>query len=553
MKRFISFSVMGIIAVLFAFVCGVPFVQVDTVTEDAKVQYGSCETHLYGNNGEYTMIGEATCDSTATKHRTCIVCGYIDRVEIPKNPDKHSENNISDIISYDPKPTCVSGGVQYRVCYGCNKAVNVVNVDADPSAHESNGKYVILTEETCSTVGEKAYKCVHCDAYFDNEEIPVNSDKHVTSENSKGTVTQLPTCAKDGTMVMKCDLCGSEAETKAVPATKKHTPAADWTIDKEANCSADGVKSRHCTVCDTPCDKTAIPSVPGKHTFADEYSVDKEATCVSTGMKSKHCLYCDEKKDSQKTDKNPDAHLYSDKWVITKNPTCSSTGLKHKVCTLCNKKSASTMIEKTAHKYPQTYEIIKESADGLSAQVKYTCTVCKHEKLTIVTFGVNYDDGYIGDSSGSLNKIYKIIPNESSVIKVDYDKQIISNVARNMTIKDFTAKFKNSNVFVIYDDNNNFMNEEQNIVTGCRLNYETPDGKVTNYYVSVTGDLNSDGKITAADARLVLRAAAKLEDLTPAYYTAADVNLDGKVTAADARNTLRVAANLEYFKETYEK
>lgn len=59
------------------------------------------------------------------------------------------------------------------------------------------------------------------------------------------------------------------------------------------------------------------------------------------------------------------------------------------------------------------------------------------------------------------------------------------------------------------------------------------------------GDVDGDGKITAADARKALRAASQLETLTAEQKKAADVNNDGKVNAADARKILRQAANLE--------
>lgn len=65
-------------------------------------------------------------------------------------------------------------------------------------------------------------------------------------------------------------------------------------------------------------------------------------------------------------------------------------------------------------------------------------------------------------------------------------------------------------------------------------------------YEAVTGpgDVNGDGKITAADARLALRAAVKLENLPVSHQAAA--NVDGKdgVTAADARIILRAAVKL---------
>lgn len=61
----------------------------------------------------------------------------------------------------------------------------------------------------------------------------------------------------------------------------------------------------------------------------------------------------------------------------------------------------------------------------------------------------------------------------------------------------------------------------------------------------VKGDVNGDGKVTAADAREALRAVAKIDSLSDKQKQAADVNGDGKVTADDARTILRQSAKLE--------
>ena len=61
---------------------------------------------------------------------------------------------------------------------------------------------------------------------------------------------------------------------------------------------------------------------------------------------------------------------------------------------------------------------------------------------------------------------------------------------------------------------------------------------------TVKGDVDLNGKITAADARLALRQSAKLEDLTASQKRNADVNGDSLVTATDARLILRYTAGL---------
>ena len=58
-------------------------------------------------------------------------------------------------------------------------------------------------------------------------------------------------------------------------------------------------------------------------------------------------------------------------------------------------------------------------------------------------------------------------------------------------------------------------------------------------------DLNKDGKVTTADARLALRIALRLDNADDITKAAADVDGDGSVTTADARLILRIALDLE--------
>ena len=535
MKRFFKYAVVLLLAVICIMTC----------IFASAAEYGSCVTHVYPNNGEYTVVGEATCTATATMYRKCVVCGYNDIFKTPKNPDNHIL--VSTDWAYNPKPNCTNGGIRYKVCFDCNEIIAQEDVPADPNAHVAGEINIVVKEPTCSTEGTKAKKCRYCSELFDYEPIAVNAENHVVTEN--WIVTQLPSCNEQGYLTGLCDECGKAADKRPIEPTGIHTPADEWIVDAEPICVKDGSKSQHCTVCDTPCNVTAIPATPDIHIFSDEYTIDVTPTCSGEGSMSKHCLNCDEKTDVYSLDIDPSAHSYSDEWIVTKEPTCSKTGLKHQVCTLCGKDSVSTMIATVDHKYPEEYEIVKESADGLSAQVKYTCTDCGNEYITVIVFGDNNGNGDIGDGSRDY---MKLIPVNKTVVKVDYDQLIVSNVKKNMTVGELMNKFSNSSIFVVYSTDGRLINEEDIITTGCRFNYSTVGGMNTNYYVSVTGDVDGDGNVNASDARHILRAAAQIETLTGAYFVAADVNLDGKVNALDARRTLRVAANLEYFIETYD-
>ncbi|MBQ6165374.1 MAG: C40 family peptidase [Clostridia bacterium] len=71
------------------------------------------------------------------------------------------------------------------------------------------------------------------------------------------------------------------------------------------------------------------------------------------------------------------------------------------------------------------------------------------------------------------------------------------------------------------------------------------DSELADLAKQLSGDVNGDGKITAKDARIVLRASARLLVLSTEEKSAADVNLDNKINTRDARTILRCAAKLE--------
>ena len=59
------------------------------------------------------------------------------------------------------------------------------------------------------------------------------------------------------------------------------------------------------------------------------------------------------------------------------------------------------------------------------------------------------------------------------------------------------------------------------------------------------GDMDDDGKITASDARIILRIGAHLTAGTVSQKKKADINGDGKINSIDARRVLRIAAKLD--------
>lgn len=84
--------------------------------------------------------------------------------------------------------------------------------------------------------------------------------------------------------------------------------------------------------------------------------------------------------------------------------------------------------------------------------------------------------------------------------------------------------------------------ERKRKLTQAGYNYSDVQNMVNKFLAEAEkaskGDIDGDGKVTATDARLALRAAVGLENLTEAQIKAADMDNDGKITAADSRAIL---------------
>ena len=68
------------------------------------------------------------------------------------------------------------------------------------------------------------------------------------------------------------------------------------------------------------------------------------------------------------------------------------------------------------------------------------------------------------------------------------------------------------------------------------------------FAVPTKGDIDDNGTVDASDARVLLRAAVGLEEITPMLEFRGDVDKDGSLTSFDARTVLRAAVGLEKLK-----
>ncbi|MBR5242038.1 MAG: hypothetical protein IKV20_02755, partial [Clostridia bacterium] len=181
--------------------------------------------------------------------------------------------------------------------------------DCDAENHTYTGKYTIDYDATCTTAGQKSYKC---------------------------------------------EVCGN-VKTEAIDAIG-HDFAKDYTIDKKATCTEEGQKSKHCSACETKDSIEVIEKLP--HTWSDEYVIDQPATCTDSGWKTKHCTVCNVSDGNKVIIEAAGLdHVLAEGFTVTTLPTVFAEGEGIGTCTVChgeNVKSPLPKTEMTLHTYTYT-------------------------------------------------------------------------------------------------------------------------------------------------------------------------------------------------------
>ena len=86
------------------------------------------------------------------------------------------------------------------------------------------------------------------------------------------------------------------------------------------------------------------------------------------------------------------------------------------------------------------------------------------------------------------------------------------------------------------------------IITGTAIGTYAEESVSQNDAIAIdpsAGDVNSDGKLTASDARILLRCASQLQQADDLILTRGDYDKDGRITASDARTALRIACGID--------
>ncbi len=233
------------------------------------------------------------------------------------------------------------------------------------------------------------------------------------------------------------------------------------------------------------CGETMISDVI-EATGHDYVAVVTKPTCTEKGYTTYVCACGD-----SYIDNYIDVLNHTEEIMSAKDATCTETGITEgKKCSACDEiLVAQEEIPAKGHDY---VEVVTAPACTEQGFTTYTCAC-----------GDTYDDNFVDAKGHTLGEWEVVIPAQVGTEGREHQKCVVCDtVIYNRSIPAQTHK---------------------------------------------TGDANGDGKITAADARIVLRISAKLDKMENYKLPLAvfDATGDNKLTAADARKILRISAKLE--------
>ena len=333
-----------------------------------------------------------------------------------------------------------------------------------------------------------------------------------------GTVITAATCGKKGEKTYKCTVCGT-TKTEEIPATGKHLWDTGKVI-KAATCGEKGEKLYICAVCKTR--KTEEIPATGKHAWGAG-KVTKEATCGEKGEKTYTCTVCK----TRKTEEIPATGKHT--WgagKVTKEATCTEKGIKTFTCAVCQE-TKTEPIAANGHTVVTDKAVAATCTTDGKTEGSH-CSVCNAVIKAQETVKAT---GHAYGAWTKLNDIQhqRVCANDKAHIeKADHTWD-----AGKVT-KPATAEAEGEKTYTC---------------SVCKATKTEPIAKLEPSAPEYTpGDVDGDGTITPADARLALRASVGLEPNIvkgTAAYKIADADGDDTLTPGDARLILRASVGLE--------
>ena len=535
------------------------------VCGDKQIEYLEVVPHDFTET-----VTAPTCTKPGLKTSVCNVCGYEAEEELPATGHAYTEEVIA--------PTCTTQGYTVFTCSVCGDITNGNYVDVTDHTFTET-----VIPSTCTQPGTVTKICSVC-GHTVKETVDAKGHDYEVVEVKAD-------CTTDGVTISTCKVCNDVKKDNIVPATGhdfseevipptnesqgytiftcktcaytykgNYVGALDHNyvaVVTPPTCTEDGYTTYSC---DCGCGDTYVGDiVKASHSF--ESSLMIAPTCTEKGYTVYVCSVCKETKNDDYTDAT--GHDYASVVVA---PTCTVQGYTTHTCSVCSDEKTDSYVAATGHSY--TAEITEPTCTQ-PGQKTETCA-CGDVKVTIINAkGHDYEvvkveaDCTTNGATISTCKVCNDVKKENIVPATGHKYDSVAtdptctekgyithtcSVCGNVNKEEIPALgHTESDWIVVKPAEVGVEGKEQKKCSVCSVVLDErviPALKETEPD-ALLGDVNGDGKITAADARLALRISAKLETPTEIQFAVADYNKDGKITAADARSILRKSAKLE--------
>ena len=448
------------------------------------------------------------------------------------------------------QPDCGGVGMENHICDDCGKVL------ASRTFGQQTEHKVVFHEgkaPTCTEPGWQPYEsCENCD-YTTYMELPAGGQHTYTSE-----ITVAPGCETAGIMTYVCSSCG-HSYTEQIPASGH---AEEIMVGHSATCTEDGMTDGvFCTVCDMVLVAQEVIPATGHN-----YEVTgHDATCTEDGRKVYTC-HCGD----TYTEVIPAIGHHYD--VVVTEPTCTEKGYTTHTCVNCGATYTDEHVEPLGHHWNEGV-VTKEPTVEAEGEKTYTCTNCGETYVEIlpkkpdVHYEVPEDNSVIIPENDCFEDGTTVMV---EVIQEGETFQQVTNamkhVAEQYVAYEFTAIKDNAavqpngnlvvtfaipadysaNVAVYYMTENGTLEKLEAVVDAENRTITVELMHFSTYIIAdqdtapafMIGDVNGDGKITTADARMILLYVVGKTEEGAVNELVADANGDGKITTADARMIL---------------
>ena len=379
---------------------------------------GAEETGAHNWN-EGTVTDEPNCTQVGWKDVTCADCAMSASVSIPTNGqhtwnageittepkcgvagvktytcqhnDEHTRTESVPALEhkYDAvvtAPTCTEKGFTTYTCSLCGNSY--VDTYVDATGHKM-GEWVVVTDSTCTAVGEERSDCSACD-HFETREIPVKAHDYVNA------VVIAPTCTEKGYTTRTCVCGASIVDTYVNPTGHKYE--GNWQIAVAPTCT---VKGEEHDFCANGCGEFKKQSVPATgHTY-DDGVITTAPKCEETGVKTFTCVHGDH----SYTETVPaTGHTPAADAEVTKEPTCTEKGEMSGKCAVCDKVLEKQEIPALGHSWGEWAVTTPATctAKGVETRECATChetetkpiDMIDHDRVSTVTAPTCTEQGY---------------------------------------------------------------------------------------------------------------------------------------------------------------